>query len=66
MISRRSVETDLNRIREQSDALLVLIIHPDWGYVSTDPKLAPKDAIETLRNEIPMVAEYLNKKAKTR
>ena len=64
-ITRRH-EVELERIRCDSDALLVLIITPDQGFVCTDPKLAPKDAIETLRNEIPAVTDYLKKKAAAR
>jgi hypothetical protein len=56
----------MERIRRESNALLTLIITPDWGYISTDPKLAPKDAIETLRNEIPSLAEFLTKKGSAR
>jgi len=63
MANTRKLQNELDRICRESDALLVLIIKPDWGYISTDPRLAPKDAIETLRNEIPSLADYLKKKA---
>jgi hypothetical protein len=62
----RKFEQEMERIRRESNALLTLIITPDWGYISTDPKLAPKDAIETLRNEIPSLAEFLTKKGSAR
>ncbi len=62
MPNLRKVEIEIDRIRRQNDALLVLIIKPDWGYISVDPKLATKDTISTLRNEIPSVEAFLKTK----
>ena len=66
MRNTRKFEQEMERIRRESDALLTLIITPDWGYIATDPKLAPKDAIVTLRNETPSLAEFLTKKGSAR
>jgi hypothetical protein len=62
MADTRNIENELERIRHRVDALLVLCITPGRGFVAVDPKLAPKDAIETLRNEIPALADYLQQK----
>ena len=59
MSDTHKIANAINRIRRENDALLVLIIKPDWGYISTDPRLAPKDAIETIRNEIPAIQAHL-------
>jgi hypothetical protein len=66
MTSTRKLESQLDRIRSEENALLVLIIKPDWGYISTMPGLRPEDAIETLRNEIPALADYLIRKSTAR
>jgi hypothetical protein len=60
--NQHKLANTLDRIRRESDALLVLIIQPDWGYISTDPKLTPKDPIETMRNEISNIEAYLSRK----
>ncbi len=59
MAKTRNFEFELERIRKEADALLVVMITPGNGFVAVDPKLAPKDAIETLKNEIPMLHQYL-------
>jgi hypothetical protein len=61
-MNQHKLKNELERIRREQNALLVLIIKPDWGYVDVDPKLAVKNAIETLRNEIPAIESYLRKK----
>lgn len=62
MASTRKLENELSRIRREQDALLVLIVTPDYGFVAADPRLAPKDAAETLRNEIPLIQALLEAK----
>lgn len=62
MPNLHKIEIEAERLRKQSDALLVLIIRPDWGFISTDPRMTTKDVIETLRNEIPNVQAYLERK----
>ena len=66
MANTRKLENELDRIRREENALLVLIIKPDWGYISKMPELQPDEAIETLRNEIPALADYLNKRSAAR
>ena len=66
MANSRKLENELDRIRREENALLVLIIKSDWGYISTMPELQPEEAIETLRNEIPALADYLTRKASAR
>ena len=66
MPNRRQLEIAAEALRKGADGLLVLVIAPDWGYVATDPRLMPRDAIETLRNEIPRVEQYLREKKGTR
>ena len=45
MTITRKLTNELERIRREEDALLVLIIKPDEGYVAADAKLSPgKDA----------------------
>jgi hypothetical protein len=64
MANSRKLENDLNRIRREENALLVLVIKPDRSYISTMPELRPDEVIETLRNEI--LAEHLSKRSATR
>jgi hypothetical protein len=66
MANTRKLENELDRICREEKALLVLIIKPDWGYISKMPELQPDEAIETLRNEIPALADYLNREAPAR
>jgi hypothetical protein len=62
----RKLANQLDRICKDEDALLVLIVKPDSGYISADPRLAPEGAIETLRNEIPALQDYLTQRRTTR
>jgi len=66
MPNLHKIEIEAERLRKQNDALLVLIIKPDWGFIATDPRMATKDVVETLRNEIPNVQAYLERKRATR
>jgi len=63
MANTHKLESELQRIRRESDGLLILLILPNDGFIYIDPRLAPKDAIETLRNEIPALAEHLQRTA---
>jgi hypothetical protein len=62
MPNLHKIEIEAECLRKQNDALLVLIIKPDWGFIATDPRMATKDVVETLRNEIPNVQSYLERK----
>jgi hypothetical protein len=66
MPNLHKIEIEAERLRKQNDALLVLIIKPDWGFIATDPRMATKDVVETLRNEIPNVQVYLERKRAAR
>jgi hypothetical protein len=59
MPSRKQIEAAAERLRRESDALFVLVVKPEWGYFARDPKLAPRDAIHELEEELPRVRAFL-------
>ncbi len=46
-------------IRKGSNALLVLVVRPNDVAFDVDPALAPMDAINTVRNELPELLQQL-------
>jgi hypothetical protein len=58
-MDNREIEAKAERLRRESNALFVLIVTPDWGYFAKDPRLAPRDAVEQLEQEVPRVADFL-------
>jgi hypothetical protein len=58
-MNTRQIEAATEKLRRESDALFVLIVKPEWGYFAKDPRLAPRDAVEQLEQEVPRVAEFM-------
>lgn len=59
LTSTRSLSAAARWIRKGSDALLVLVIRPDDVAFDADPRLAPMDAINTVRDELPSLLQHL-------
>ncbi len=53
-----------NKLRTESEALVVLVIRLDDVAFSVDPGVAPKDAAETIENELPAIVQHLNESRK--
>lgn len=62
MPNNRKVEIELDRIRRDSGAQLVLVIKADWGFVSADAGLSSVEAAQLLREEAPRVQAFLKEK----
>jgi hypothetical protein len=52
------------KMRIDSEALLVLVIRTDDVAFSVDPGLAPKDAMDTIQTELPLIVQHLGESRK--
>ena len=59
LASLNSLRSAAKWIRGGSDALLVLVIRPNDVAFDVDPKLAPMEAIKTVRDELPALLQHL-------
>jgi len=59
LTSTNSVRGAAEWLRKRSDALFVLIVRPNDVVIDHDPRMEPMDIINTLRNEMPALLQYL-------
>jgi hypothetical protein len=63
MSSIAKIKAELDRIQRENKALVVLCITPTDGVVSVLPEMRPEEVAEMLRNEIPSIEAFLQRKA---